>query len=45
MTEAERQQAIALAHPCLLGGETVHPRYGWRGFGYTAVITINTGYE
>jgi hypothetical protein len=38
-------QSIALAHPCLLAGETVHPRFGSRHGAWSQVLTINTGYE
>jgi hypothetical protein len=39
-------QLVALSHPCLLGGETAHPRYGWRLVdGFTLVLTVNRGYE
>lgn len=40
-----RQFEVALTHHCRLGAETVHPRFGWRGVGYTAVLTVNSGYE
>lgn len=42
MTPAQR---IAILHPCLLGGETIHHRFR-SGSGRTSlVLTVNTGYE
>ena len=38
-------QRIALAHPCHLAAETVHPRYGLRVGSWSLVLTVNTGYE
>ena len=38
-------QAIALAHPCYLAGETVHERFGWREGPRSFVLTVNSGYE
>jgi hypothetical protein len=38
-------QRIALAHPCLLAGETVHPRFRHQSGAWSLVLTINTGYE
>jgi hypothetical protein len=38
-------QRIALAHPCYLAGECVHPRFGNRSGAWSLVLTINTGYE
>lgn len=39
-------QTVALAHPCLLAGETAHLRFGSNlGGGFTLVLTINRGYE
>jgi hypothetical protein len=38
-------QQIALRHPCYLGGETIHPRYGSRSGAWSLVLTVNTGYE
>jgi hypothetical protein len=39
------QQSIALAHPCLLGGQTIHPMFSSRSGAWSLVLTINTGYE
>lgn len=40
------QQQIALAHPCFLASETMHPRFARRLNATTSLIlTINTGYE
>jgi|GEM_PF-5585599 len=38
-------QSIALAHPCLLAGQTINPLYGSRSGAWSQVLTINTGYE
>lgn len=38
-------QSTALAHPCLLAGETYHPRFRSRSGAWSLVLTINTGYE
>lgn len=38
-------QQIAIAHPCLLGEETVHPRFAHRVPGGSLVLTVNAGYE
>ena len=38
-------QAIALAHPCLLAGETVHPRFRSVSGAWSIVLTVNAGYE
>jgi hypothetical protein len=39
--------ATALRHPCLLGIETLHPRYNRRDTrtGYSITLTVNSGYE
>ena len=43
MTQA---QATALAHPCYLAGETVHPRFDPRLVGPISVkVSVNAGYE
>ena len=37
---------VALRRPCLLGFETIHPRYRVSDpAGYSVVLTVNTGYE
>jgi hypothetical protein len=39
-------QLAAVAHPCLLAGETTHPRFRHRiTDAWSLVLTINTGYE
>lgn len=38
-------QRIALAHPCYLAGETIHPRFRSQTGAWSLVLTINTGYE
>ena len=38
-------QRIALAHPCLLGEECVHPRYHTITRSGSVIVTVNTGYE
>ena len=36
----------ALRHHCRFAFETVHPRFAWIvGGRYTAVLTVNSGYE
>lgn len=42
ITEAQR---TALEHHCRLAGEATHPRFRHMGFGYSAVLTVNSGYE
>ena len=43
MKQAHR---IALAYPCRLAVETVHPRYKrFFGAGKSIILTVNTGYE
>lgn len=43
MTPAQR---IALAHPCYLACETMHPRFRSRLTGrFTLVLTVNGGWE
>lgn len=39
------QQRMALAHPCLLGEETVHPRFRVLSPFGSVILTVNTGYE
>lgn len=38
-------QSIALAHPCHLGGETLHPMFRTEAGAWSLVLTVNTGYE
>lgn len=38
-------QQIALAHPCYLAGQTVHPRFGSRHGSVSLILTVNAGYE
>jgi hypothetical protein len=38
-------QTAALRHPCLLAGETIHPRFRSVTGAWSLVLTINTGYE
>lgn len=46
MSRWDEWRAVALAHPCFLGGETVHPRFAHPlGRGYSLVLTVNAGYE
>lgn len=42
-----KEQEVALAHPCYLAGETVHPRFGSvkPRAGLSMVLTVNAGYE
>ena len=43
-----RQQAVAIAHPCYLAGETMHERFTPRLVGRLGVsvkLTVNAGYE
>lgn len=43
-----RARATALRHPCLLAGETAHPRFAQTlpmERGASLVLTINRGYE
>lgn len=42
MTEEQR---IAIAHPCLLGEETMHPRFGHKRLTFQFALTVNSGYE
>lgn len=37
-------QQTALAFPCRLGIETVHPRFGYKGGTHSIVLTVNNGY-
>lgn len=41
------EQEVALAHPCRLAGETVHPRFAHRQrrSPWSLVLTVNYGYE
>lgn len=39
------QQQTALRFPCLLGGETFHPRFRTVVGAWSLVLTVNTGYE
>ena len=39
------QQRTALAHPCFLGMETSHPRYGKVVPPTSRVLTVDAGYE
>jgi hypothetical protein len=43
------QQRVALDHPCRLGMETAHPRFGRvllaGGRWWVVALTINSGYE
>jgi hypothetical protein len=38
-------QRIALANPCLLAAETMHPRFRSQHGAWSLVLTVNTGYE
>jgi len=40
-------QRAALARPCYLAGETIHPRFSWmvRPGPVSLVLTVNAGYE
>ena len=41
-----RQAETALAHPCLLSVETLHPRFATIDpTGYSVILTVNSGYE
>lgn len=43
LTEMQR---VAIAHPCYLAGETLHPRFMLLVVGAWSVkITVNAGYE
>ena len=39
------EQRTALAHPCLLAEETLHPRFHWRSRLGSVTVTVNSGYE
>lgn len=39
------QQRIALAHPCLLPEETIHPRFALITRSGSIILTINSGFE
>jgi hypothetical protein len=39
------QQKAAFDHPCRLGIETLHPRFGRVNGLHSIVLTINYGYE
>jgi hypothetical protein len=47
MTELRlsEQQRIALAHPCLLPEETLHPRFRLLTRSGSVILTINSGFE
>lgn len=36
---------IAMAHPCALAAETLHPRFSRRAGLVSVVLTLNFGYE
>lgn len=38
-------QLVALAHPCLLAGETMHPRFRHLRREVAIILTVNAGYE
>lgn len=38
-------QGIALAFPCLLGEETMHPRFAHLVPGGSLVLSVNSGFE
>lgn len=38
-------QRTALAHPCLLADETLHPRFRRLCRFGSIILTVNTGYE
>jgi hypothetical protein len=40
-----KRQITALAHPCYLAGQILHPRFAWRDGMVTVVLTVNAGYE
>lgn len=40
-----RQQKIALKHPCRLAVETVHPRFAQKAASYSLIVTVNSGHE
>lgn len=39
------QQRIAIASPCLLAEETMHPRFRLLTRSGSVIVTVNTGYE
>lgn len=41
----EERYRIALAHPCYLPEETVHPRFYSQHGAYGVVLTVNVGFE
>jgi hypothetical protein len=45
MPERSFAQEVALAHPCYLAGETVHPRFRQMTGAWSQVLTVNAGYE
>lgn len=40
-----RPQKIALAHPCLMGGEVFQPQFASDIPGATLLLTVNAGHE
>lgn len=45
MKTINKQQQLALQHPCCLGVETMHPRFASVGSTHSIVLTVNNGYE
>jgi len=39
------EHRIALEHHCRLGAETMHPRFAKRIGSWSAILTVNSGYE
>ena len=39
------EQKTALAYPCFLAAETLHPRFTHGIAGASLILTINAGYE
>jgi hypothetical protein len=45
MSWIDKAIRTARAHPCLLAGETTHPRYQTIVRGGSVILTLNSGYE
>jgi hypothetical protein len=40
-----RHRQVAFDRYCLLGGETIHPRFRWLDGPFSHILTLDAGYE
>ena len=44
--DISKMRLVALAHPCRLAAETLHPQFArFVRHSFSVILTVNTGYE